>query len=51
LGKGFSVRLINHPDEGRRLQPGEVMSILKEGQTIVVDGDSGKIFLADEDMY
>lgn len=94
-----SVRLISHPDEGGRLQPGEVMvapstdpgwtplflkagavvmetggflshgaivareygipavvnipgvmSILKEGQTIVVDGDNGKIFLADEDI-
>jgi pyruvate,water dikinase len=28
-----------------------VMAILKEGQTIVVDGDSGKIFLADKDMH
>lgn len=27
-----------------------VMGILKEGQTIVVDGDNGKIFLADEDI-
>ncbi len=94
-----SVRLINHPDQGGRLQPGEVMvapstdpgwtplflkagavvmetggflshgaivareygipavvnipgvmGILKEGQTIVVDGDNGKIFLADEDI-
>ena len=94
-----SVRLISHPDEGGRLQPGEamvapstdpgwtplflkagavvmetggflshgaivareygipavvnipgVMSILKDGQTIVVDGDNGKISLADEDI-
>lgn len=94
-----SVRLISHPDEGGRLQPGEVMvapstdpgwtplflkagavvmetggflshgaivareygipavvnipgvmSILKAGQTIVVDGDNGKISLADEDI-
>lgn len=94
-----SVRLISHPEEGARLQPGEVMvapstdpgwtplflkagaivmetggflshgaivareygipavvnipgvmGILKEGQTIVVDGDNGKVFLADEDI-
>ncbi|WML34792.1 PEP/pyruvate-binding domain-containing protein [Clostridium sp. OS1-26] len=94
-----SVRLISHPDEGGRLQPGEVivapstdpgwtplflkagaivmetggflshgaivareygipavvnipgvMGILEEGQTIVVDGDNGKIFLSDEDI-
>lgn len=93
-----SVRLISHPDEGGRLQPGEVMvapstdpgwtplflkagavvmetggflshgaivareygipavvnipgvmGILEEGRTIVVDGDSGKIFLAGEE--
>ncbi len=93
------VRLISHPDQGGRLQPGEVMvapstdpgwtplflkagavvmetggflshgaivareygipavvnipgvmGILKDDQTIVVDGDNGKIFLADEDI-
>lgn len=91
-----AVRLINHPDQGRRLRPGEVMvapstdpgwtplflkagglvmetggflshgaivareygipavtnipgvmGLLEEGWTIVVDGDSGKIFLPD----
>lgn len=94
-----SVRLISHPDEGGRLQPGEVMvapstdpgwtplflkagavvmetggflshgaivareygipavvnipgvmGILEEGQTIVVDGDNGKIFLSYENI-